>query len=376
MGANGTIYTGLSDLAADPHVLRQAQDDADIRAACEEGARGVSFRIDSPAKFDRKATVRALAIAREAGAPRCAVHLPTNPHDAIEGLEVAIDVAERAGVALHISHHLVARGVDGAMYRTLESISRAREHGISVTIDVYPYIATSLDLVSLLPAGVTTDALKDPQISAAAALHLQTLYGERWHDFMLAEMSGEALMDWCGTRFDDIARAWRQSPARTVVQIIGRDAGAKAFFFCGDEEDVAAALSADFCSIGTDASALALDPQAFFGQPHPRAFGTFPRVFGRFVSQRGTLTLEEAVRRMTSLPAATFGIEERGEICEGAFADLVVFDAQTICDTATYERAVALPIGIDHVFVNGERVIKNGKPTSARPGRVLRGGRA
>jgi len=134
-------------------------------------------------------------------------------------------------------------------------------------------------------------------------------------------------------------------------------------------------LSAEFCCIGSDASARAYSGITARGVPHPRTYGCFPRVFGRFVRGRPTLSIEEAVRRMTSLPADLFGLTGRGRIALGAPADLVVFDPRTIVDHATYERPFQAPTGIAHVYVNGTAVLRDGAYTGARPGRVLRGGR-
>jgi N-acyl-D-amino-acid deacylase len=142
-----------------------------------------------------------------------------------------------------------------------------------------------------------------------------------------------------------------------------------------NEDDVATVLSAEFCSIGSDASARAFDGITARGVPHPRTYGCFPRVFGRFVRGRRTLSVEEAVRRMTSLPAAQFGLAGRGTIACGNFADLVLFDPAVIADRATYENPFVPAAGIRDVFVNGQAVIRNREPTHALPGRVLRGGR-
>jgi N-acyl-D-amino-acid deacylase len=356
IGPNVALFTGLSDLAP-------GSAEATVREAREQGALGVSLRLESGS-------------VEIAGVQRIAVHLPPEPAASLELLEAAIALAERAEAALHVSHHrIAARGARSAMHRSLEIMSRARTRGLSLSCDVFPYVATSIELRALLPPGVEPKDLEDPQFAAAAAVFLQTLYGERWDEFVLAEVRSEALMDWCGRRIEELARAWRLSPARAVLRVVEREPSAKAFVFNLDEEDIAVALSAGFTAIGSDASGLPIDAQAFFGQPHPRAFGTFPRIFGRFVRQRKTLSLEEAVRRMTSLPASIFGLEDRGEIREGAFADLAVFDAGRIRDTATYESAVSLPVGIEHVLVNGVRVIERGNETGARPGRALHGGR-
>jgi len=177
-------------------------------------------------------------------------------------------------------------------------------------------------------------------------------------------------------RLDAIARGWRLSPARAALRLLAEEELAvQAIFFAMSEDDVATVLSADFVSIGSDASARAIDGPTAEGVPHPRTFGCFPRVFGRYVRGRHTLEIGEAIRRMTSLAADQFGLADRGRIRVGHYADLVLFNPETIIDTATYERPYAYPRGIDAVWVNGTAVLRNGETTGARPGRVLRGGR-
>jgi N-acyl-D-amino-acid deacylase len=177
-------------------------------------------------------------------------------------------------------------------------------------------------------------------------------------------------------RLDDIAAAWRLSPPRAVVRLLlEEELDVQAILFAMSEADVATVIGADFVSIGSDASARALDGPTARGVPHPRTFGCFPRVFGRYVRGRRTLDIGEAIRRMTALPADQFGLADRGRIEAGAYADLVLFDADHIVDTATYERPFSYPVGIDSVWVNGRAVVRAGESTGARPGRVLRGGR-
>jgi N-acyl-D-aspartate/D-glutamate deacylase len=164
-------------------------------------------------------------------------------------------------------------------------------------------------------------------------------------------------------RFDEIARQMWRTPSRAVVDFIAAEGNAaRAFHFCLKEDDVALALSAEFCAIGTSAEAYS-GYETPFGLIHPRAYGTFPRIFGRFVRQRRTIGTEEAVRRMTSLPAAIFGVRDRGEIREDAIADLVVFDEERFVDTATYLEPRSLPEGLLHVFRSGVDAFT---PASAR----------
>ncbi len=227
------------------------------------------------------------------------------------------------------------------MHRLLERIDRANDRGADITCDVTPYVATWIDLPSLLPANVNRAALDDDAVAAVTALEMQARFDRRLHDIVLAEVGSEERARWCGMRIDDIGAQMRLSPARAAVELI-RDEGesALAFAFCLNEDDIATAFSASFCMPGS----------------HPRVVGAFPRVFGRYVRGRGVFSLEEAVARSSALPARTFGLRERGTIAPGSYADLVVFDEATFRDAATYETPDALPVGVRHIFVNGESV--------------------
>ncbi|MBV9270770.1 MAG: amidohydrolase family protein, partial [Candidatus Eremiobacteraeota bacterium] len=197
-----------------------------------------------------------------------------------------------------------------------------------------------------------------------------------WHDIMITEVGTERNAAFAGMRMDEIARHWWLSPARAAIRLLIEERlEAGAVFFRMNEDDVATVLSADFCCVGSDASVRALNGKTARGVPHPRTFGTFPRVFGRFVRQRKTLELVQAVRKMTSLPATIFGLERRGTIVVGNYADMVLFDAETIRDTATYEQPYSYPDGIEQVYVNGRCVFVDGSVTLERPGKVLRAGR-
>jgi N-acyl-D-amino-acid deacylase len=222
----------------------------------------------------------------------------------------------------------------------------------------------------------TVARLRDPEYSAVLALELELLHRSFWHEMLITETGSERNERFAGMRVDEIARQWRLSPAHAAIRLLAEESlEVGSMFFSMNEDDVATVLSADFTCIGSDASIRALDGPTARGVPHPRTFGTFPRIFGRFVRGRATLTIQEAVRRMTSLPASIFGLHDRGEIAPGKFADLVLFDGDGICDTATYERPYAFPVGIDSVYVNGLPVLEAGAFTKALPGRALRGGR-
>jgi N-acyl-D-aspartate/D-glutamate deacylase len=272
-------------------------------------------------------------------------------------------------------------------HRTLQAIDRARARGVSVACDAYPYVASWTELATVLPPWVrdggnaaALERLRDPAQALAAALAMQIerdplLGGDGWDTIQVTDAGSERNADVAGLRLDALARRWRTSPARAAIRLlVEEEMRVESVFFSMNEDDVAAVLSAGFCCIGSDASARAFEGVTARGVPHPRTYGTFPRIFGRYVRGRRVFDAAEAVRRMTSLPAELFGLRDRGTIAPGMHADLVIFDPEHVVDRATYEQPFAAPEGIRDVYVNGRAVLRDGALTGARPGRVLRNG--
>lgn len=384
LGTTRSAVAGDSERRLEPAEI--AEQGRIVRDACEQGALGVSSGLIYPpssyAEIDE--LVAMAAAARDAGAARYASHIRDEADGVIDAIAEALEVGTRAEVGVQCSHHKASGKHNwGKVHQTLEMIDAARMRGVDAHCDVYPYVASWTELATLLPAEArfggdadTLERLADPTTAAVIALSLNLHNGNGWHDILITEVGSERNADLAGMRMDEIARSWRLPPAYAVIRLLREERlEVGAVFFKMNEDDVATVLSADFCCIGSDASVRALSGPTARGVPHPRTFGTFPRVFGRFVRQRGTLDTVEAVRRMTSLPAAIFGLRDRGVIETGRYADLVVFDAEAVRDTSTYEQPYSFPIGIEHVFVNGRPVLRNGSFTDERPGRVLRGGR-
>jgi len=357
-----------------------------VRAAVEQGALGISSGlIYTPSRYADLTELTACATAaREAGMPRYVSHIRDEGDDLLDAVEEALAVGRAADVAVQLSHHKAAWKRNwGKVHRTLELADRARASGLVVGADVYPYVAMWTDLDTLLPndareggRDATLERLRDAPTAAALALRLELDHAGTWHDIAISSVASERNAGFAGMRLDEIARRLHLSPARAALHLMLEEKLAiDAVFFAMSEDDVATVLGAGFVSIGSDASARALDGPTVQGVPHPRTFGCFPRVFGRYVRGRRTLELGEAIRRMTSLAADQFGLAGRGRIEVGAYADLVLFDAEHVVDTATYDRPYSYPKGIDSVWVNGRAVVRDGKPTNARPGRALRGGR-
>jgi N-acyl-D-amino-acid deacylase len=358
-----------------------------VRESIERGALGVSSGlIYTPSRYADLDELSACAAAAAAAGARLYVsHVRSEGDALLEAIEEGIDVGRRAGVAVQFSHHKAAGKKNwGKVHRTLATIARARERsGLAVNADVYPYTASWTDLATILPDDVrdggreaTLARLEDAPTATAIALRIELDWAGLWNDILITTVESERNAELAGMRMDEIAREWGLTPARAALRLLIEERLApQAIFFTMNEDDVAAVLSAPFTCIGSDASARALAGPTARGVPHPRTFGCFPRVFGRFVRGRRTLEIGEAIRRMTSLPADIFGLAGRGRIETGAFADLVLFDPERIVDTATYERPYAYPRGIEAVWVNGVAALRDGTPTGSRGGRVLRGGR-
>jgi N-acyl-D-amino-acid deacylase len=390
LGTTRACVAGAADRRLDE--TETAQQHALVREAIEHGALGVSSGlIYEPSRYADRAELTGCAqTARAAGAARYVSHLRDEGDDLLGAVAEALAVGEAAGVAVQCSHHKAAGKRNwGKVHQSLALIDAAIARGLEAGVDVYPYVASWTELATILPpairsggAAATLARLREPELAASCALALTLardptlgVPNETWHDILVTDVGSERNAHLAGSRIDEIAQRWRLSPARAAIRLlVEEELAVECAFFTMNEDDVATVMSAGFASIGSDASARAFHGVTARGIPHPRTYGTFPRVFGRFVRGRRTLTIEEAVYRMTALPARQFGLRERGTIARGGWADLVVFDPEAIVDRATYADPFVQATGIDHVYVNGRAVMRDGAATGARPGRVLRGG--
>ncbi len=265
----------------------------------------------------------------------------------LDALREAIRIGEEGGVPVQISHHKASgEHVWGLTEQSLPVIDEACARGVDVTIDAYPYTAGSTALVAIAGRGRLAERM-DP------------------HDVMVASVKYGRQYE--GKRLDEIASMMDLPVEDAVTRLLREEENAVvAVMFTMDEADVRRVFRHPTCMVGSDGIPSPT------GKPHPRLYGTFPRVLGRYVRQEGLLSLEEAIRRMTSLPAGKFYLKGRGEVREGAWADVVVFDADRIADNATYEDPRHYPTGMPYVFVNGEPVVDAGVPANAGSGQVLR----
>jgi N-acyl-D-aspartate/D-glutamate deacylase len=277
-----------------------------------------------------------------------ASHIRNEGDGLLEAIAEAIAIGDEAGVPVQISHHkATGRANWGRVRDSLRLIDEARARGLDVTADQYPYTAGSTTLAAFVAVSKAGEGPIEPDaLRIASAPH---------HP------------EWDGRTLSDIARELDLTPDAAADHIVAEERdGAIAILDSMDEADVRTVLAHPTTMIGSDGL------PATGGKPHPRLYGTFPRVLGHYARDEGVLDLAEAVHRMTGLPAAKFGLDGRGTIRPGAFADLVMFQAGTIADTATYDDPRRYPTGVVTVWVNGEVVVHDGALTGARPGRALR----
>ncbi len=313
-------------------------------------------------------------------------HLRDEGLDLLAGVGEALEIGRRAGIPVVLTHHkVIGRPMWGASARTLAMLDSARAAGTDAMADQYPYTASYTGISVLVPAWAMAGGDSAFQRRALdRTLRDSILAGIVWNiendrgggDISRVQL---ARVDWDrtlegGTLADWAAREGRPADARSGAELVleaMRRGGASAIYHVMDEGDVERIMRHPQVAIASDGRLVTPGD----GHPHPRWYGTFPRVLGHYVREKGVLTLEDAVRKMTSLPADRLGLGDRGRIAEGARADLVLFDARTVIDRATFEEPHQYPEGVPWVFVNGVAVVENGSYTTARPGQVLRKGR-
>lgn len=384
-------YVGTSSLRGavmgnarrNPTAQEIAQMGALIDSAMRDGAMGVGTAlIYLPSSFFT--TDELIALVKYAAPYRggYAAHMRHENGQMLESIRETIRIAKEAGTWGQIRH--IKNRSPKIMRQSLALIDSARAAGIDVTADQYPYIASGTSLVSLLNEWIQvggTDSLiarlRIPELRARARKELQddSVAGIRTaQEVMVSTIRTDSLKKYQGMRLTEIGalRGTDGWDAALDLLILDR-ARPRRISFSFNEEALRMAMQKPWVSVGQDAGARSPDSTGSFGEgAHPRGFGTFPRILGRYVRQEGIIGLEFAVRKLTSLAAGRFGIQDRGILRPGAFADIVVFNPNTIIDNATYEHPTRLATGINYVMVNGQFVLDNTRLTGARPGRAIR----
>jgi N-acyl-D-aspartate/D-glutamate deacylase len=371
-----------------------------VTASMQQGAAGVSTGLIYPpnacATLDE---LIALSTPAAAMGGRYASHLRHDGKKLRDGIGEAIAIGEGAKIPVHVFHIKVTGQANfGRMKEVVELVEAARGRGVKVTADIYPYIASSTSLTATLPQWVMDGGadkmvarLSDRATRARVRRDMEDPNAEwdnryqsagTWANVQLAAIGrtrGVATTDdstnrrYEGMRVADAAKAAGKDPFDFVFDLLVATRGSVAcVYFIMSEDDVKLALTQPWVSIGSDGSALSIEGPLRSGVPHPRNFGTFPRVLGKYVRDEKVIPLEDAIRKMTSLPADTLQLPDRGTIAAGKWADLVIFNPAEVRDTATFENPFSYPQGIDTVVVNGAVVLDEGTHTGTKPGKVLR----
>jgi dihydroorotase/N-acyl-D-amino-acid deacylase len=370
-----------------------SQMEALVDAAMRDGAAGLSSGlIYAPNSYATTDELIALARVAARHGGMYVSHIRNEGDGVLDALGEAARIGREAGLPVEVLHlkRNLARLDGGAqkvgMREVIGFIDGARREGIRMAANVYPYAASQTTLnANLLPPwaleggrGQLVARLRDPRTRAgiraeSAAILALPVSGRRADTVMLSRTTYEPHRKYQGMRIAAIAADMKRDPADALLDIIDKsDAQASGIYFGMREEDVAMALAQPWTTIGSDGAALAPAGVLAQSHPHPRSYGTFARVLARYVRDEHVLTLPQAIRKMSALPAERLGLADRGVVQAGKKADVVVFDPAAIADKATFENPHQLSVGVKWLLVNGTLVIDAAEPTSARPGRVLR----
>jgi N-acyl-D-amino-acid deacylase len=392
-GATQAREEVIGDVAGTPSPAQLEQMKSHVDEAMRAGAMGIATAlIYPPATFQSTQELIQLAQVAARYDGIYASHMRDESAKLLEAIRESIEIGERAGIDVEIFHFKAAYapGWGKLVGEAHTLIENARARGVNIASDMYVYTAGGTGLDVTVPSWVWENGkqqglerLKDPKLrdklKAEVASGSETNWSNLvkatggWQNVVLANAYDPAFEKYRYKSLDYIGKQLNKDPADVAWDIVlgAQPNRAIALFFGMSEPDIETALKWPWMSIGSDASAVTISDAG--GMLHPRTFGTFPRVIAEYVKKRGVITLEDAIRKMTSLPAARMHLFDRGAIREGLKADVTIFDYKEISDTATYENPSALPTGIDYVLVNGQVVIDQGRHTGAKPGVVLRG---
>jgi N-acyl-D-amino-acid deacylase len=380
---------GYEDRAPTAEQLRRMQEL--VRQAMRDGALGLgSSLIYAPAFYAKTDELVALAKAAAEYEGMYISHMRSEANRLLEAVDEVITIAREAGIRAEI-YHLKAGGEANwpRMDQVIAKVNDARDEGLPVTADMYTYAAGATGLDAAMPPWVQeggylkwAERLRNPAIRGRVRKEMNTPT-DAWENFyrfagpermLLVGFKADSLKQYTGKSLAEVAKLRGTPPEETAMDLVVLDGSrVGTVYFLMSEENVRKQIPLPWVSFGSDAEAAAPEGVFLKSNPHPRAYGNFARLLGKYVRDEKLIPLEEAIRRLTALPAANLRIAGRGTLAPGFFADVVVFDPATITDHATYEQPHQYATGVVHVFVNGVQVLKDGEHTGATPGRVVRG---
>ncbi|HEY0430734.1 MAG TPA: D-aminoacylase [Pyrinomonadaceae bacterium] len=363
-----------------------------VADAMKDGALGLSTSLQYvPARFAKTDEIVELAqVAKQYGGIYI-THQRSEANALDESLAEVFEISRRAQIPVEIWHLKTAYKKNwGRMPEVLAKIKRARASGLDITADIYPYIAASTSLSACLPPWVLeggTEAMLKRLGDMRIRQHLKeeiVTDSKDWENIYLGSGGASGVLigsvvnrdleSLQGKRLSQVAEEQGKEPLDALFDLIVADHGQTgAIYFMMSEDDLRAAMRSPFVSFCTDSGARAQDGPLAGAKSHPRGWGSYPRILGRYVRDERLLTLEQAIHKMTGMPAARVGLRERGRLRDGMFADITIFDPRTVIDRATFESPNQHPDGIKYVIVNGQISVDDGKRTPALAGRALRG---
>ena len=388
------IWTYVKGEALEPAIASEVEAmKAEVEKAMREGAMGLSTSLLMPPSslVTTPQLVELAKVAAKHGGIY-STHIRDEGLGVFRSIEEAINVGKGAGIRVDIIHMKIAdEKFWGQMPEVIAMIDKARTAGHDIRAHVYPYTAGQNNLRSIIPPWAhdggneaMLERLRDE--SARERMRKDILegidgwynhylaVGGDWERMLLVGFKAAINQPFIGKRFSELIADRGGDPIDILFDVLlEEDGSVRTVFFHHDEPDMQFALKQPYVSVGSDGSAISPDGQYGDMHPHPRWYGTFPRVMGRYVRELGVLTLPKAIRKTTSMNAEKIGIADRGLLREGYWADVVVFDPKTIADRATFESPQQYPVGISYVIVNGEIVVDDGEHSGALPGKVLRG---
>ena len=363
-----------------------------VRQAMREGALGVgSSLIYAPAFYAKTPELVELSKAAGESGGMYISHMRSEGNDLLEAVDELISIARDANVPAQI-YHLKAAGRKNwpKMDEVIRRVEAARAAGLRITADMYTYPAGATGLDAMMPPWVQEggfrkwkERLQDPSLRTRLVSEM-AMESSDWENLyllagsadrvLLSGFKNDKLKPLTGKTLAEVAHSRGKSPEETAIElVIEDDSRVETVYFLMSEENIRKQIALPWVSFDSDASSLAPEGVFLKSNPHPRAYGNFARLLARYVRDERVIPLEEAVRRLTSLPAENLKIESRGRLAPGYYADVVVFDPAKVQDHATFEKPHQYSTGVLHVFVNGTQVLRNGEHTGAKPGRVVRG---
>ncbi|MGE0816757.1 MAG: amidohydrolase family protein [Vicinamibacterales bacterium] len=380
---------GLDNRAPTPEELERMR--AAVKRAMDEGAMGLTTAlIYIPGVFAKTDELVELAKVASASGGMYISHMRSEGNRLLEAIDETLTIAREAGIRAEI-YHLKASGEANwpKLDQAIAKIEAARASGLDITADMYTYTAGSTGLDAAMPPWVQeggyaawAQRLRDPKVRDRVRREM-TATQDDWENLMqaagaegtlLVGFKNEALRIYTGKTLAEVATLRNRSVQDTAMDLVAEDGSrVQVVYFLMSEDNVKKQIRLPWVSFGSDASSMAAEGVFLKTSTHPRAYGNFARLLGKYVREEHVIPLEEAIRKLTSFPAATLRIKERGQLAPGYFADVVAFDPATIAEHATYEQPHQYATGMRHVWVNGVQVLKDGEHTSATPGRVVRG---